>query len=489
MTKARIVILLVIAALSMGLFSSFASAQQGVTVITGFVTVDGVPASQGTPVEVKLDNGTVIGSTTTGSIVGMAANQYRMDIQSKDVPVGQNVTVGVPGRAGGSTVTFQVNRRMDIDVAVSTATATPMPTATPLPTATPVPEPSNFLRTLEKVPASFLDDDIWFSHPERSLEIAGLESIRDLEEYSSMTDEEGDAYFLAREAGIAFPRGLFAANSAGDIWQETFLLGWDLSFHRGRGISATTYIEGEFDAEAFKAELIKVGYEEREAHGYQYFLLREFGADFEFPIDYLTMFDFNQIYVGDGTLAVSHNTEHMEEILATFVAEGPSVAEDESISALAKSLGHPLSAAIFPRSLTEQGTVGPNGVALEKSEGWGNLHKWDYAAIGYGKESDEDRWHRFSLLYSDPEAAEADAQELLSRMENYNTTLSEEMIEQRRGGPEVRRPLQYCESLKPSYTSGAEFSILTMECSFSKLDPSVRWKQLIKLRDLAFLVP
>ena len=142
MTKARIVILLVIAALSMGLFSSFASAQQGVTVITGFVTVDGVPASQGTPVEVKLDNGTVIGKTTTGSIVGMAANQYRMDIQSESSFANQNVTVGVPGRAGGSTVTFQANRLLQVNVAVSTATATPVPTATPLPTATSLPPTS-----------------------------------------------------------------------------------------------------------------------------------------------------------------------------------------------------------------------------------------------------------------------------------------------------------------------------------------------------------
>ncbi|MCH7553624.1 MAG: hypothetical protein IIC82_06480 [Chloroflexi bacterium] len=154
MTKARIVILLVIAALSMGLFSSFASAQQGVTVITGFVTVDGVPASQGTPVEVKLDNGTVIGKTTTGSIVGMAANQYRMDIQSESSFANQNVTVGVPGRAGGSTVTFQANRLLQVNVAVSTATATPVPTATPLPTATPVPTATSLPPTSTPVPTA-----------------------------------------------------------------------------------------------------------------------------------------------------------------------------------------------------------------------------------------------------------------------------------------------------------------------------------------------
>lgn len=152
MTKARIVILLVIAALSMGLFSSFASAQQGVTVITGFVTVDGVPASQGTPVEVKLDNGTVIGKTTTGSIVGMAANQYRMDIQSESSFANQNVTVGVPGRAGGSTVTFQANRLLQVNVAVSTATATPVPTATPLPTATSLPPTSTPVPTATPIP-------------------------------------------------------------------------------------------------------------------------------------------------------------------------------------------------------------------------------------------------------------------------------------------------------------------------------------------------
>jgi len=131
MSKVRILSVLVAAAVALGLFASVASAQ-GVTVITGSVTIDGVAAAAGTTVQVS-EGGTSIGSTTTGA-GSLAANQYRVDVQATAALEGQAILVealtggSVAGSASG---TFNANRVVTINItgqAPAAVAAEPGPT-------------------------------------------------------------------------------------------------------------------------------------------------------------------------------------------------------------------------------------------------------------------------------------------------------------------------------------------------------------------------
>jgi len=116
MSKVRILSVLVAAAVALGLFASVASAQ-GVTVITGSVTIDGVAAAAGTTVQAS-QGGTSIGSTTTGA-GGLAANQYRVDVQATPALEGQAVLVeALTGGlvAGSASGTFGANRVVTINI-------------------------------------------------------------------------------------------------------------------------------------------------------------------------------------------------------------------------------------------------------------------------------------------------------------------------------------------------------------------------------------
>ena len=121
-------------------------AAQGVTVLTGTVTIDGAPAPQLTVVQAALADGTIIGTGATG-LPGFSAGQYRIDVQVSSAIDGRQVTFSVQGATVSPAVTaiLQSNRVIAVDIAastgapVATATATPRPTAPPQPTVTPEP--------------------------------------------------------------------------------------------------------------------------------------------------------------------------------------------------------------------------------------------------------------------------------------------------------------------------------------------------------------
>ena len=144
-TKIRIAVTGVALLVVLALLPSLASAQ-GVTVFTGFVTIDGSPAPPATVVEISRSDGTVLRIGISGT-AGLANNQYRIDIQSTTDLEGQTVSYSVVGKIVSPPVTavFRANRviRKDISaVSTVTPTATPTPTVTPTPTATPTPTPT-----------------------------------------------------------------------------------------------------------------------------------------------------------------------------------------------------------------------------------------------------------------------------------------------------------------------------------------------------------
>ncbi|MCH8195785.1 MAG: hypothetical protein IIB12_06885, partial [Chloroflexi bacterium] len=114
----RIVVVMLVLVATLGLLATTVSAQGGVTVFFGDVTIDGAAAPAGTQVEIVLPDGTVIGTSTTGA-GGLAPDQYRVDIQANASFIGQTVSIRVVGSDPGSaaTATFASNRAISRDIA------------------------------------------------------------------------------------------------------------------------------------------------------------------------------------------------------------------------------------------------------------------------------------------------------------------------------------------------------------------------------------
>ena len=136
MVKLWVGLLVVTTFLGLLLLGSQGSAQGGVTVLTGTVTIDGAPAPQSTVVQAALADGTIVGTSATG-LSGLSADQYRIDVQASSAVEGQQVTFSVQGATVSPAVTaiFRVNRVIWVDIAASTGAPVPTATAMPRPTA------------------------------------------------------------------------------------------------------------------------------------------------------------------------------------------------------------------------------------------------------------------------------------------------------------------------------------------------------------------
>lgn len=136
MTKLRIMGALLAMVLAASLFGAVASAQ-GVTVITGTVTRDGAAAPAGTTVQVTKADGTVLGTSTTGG-GGLAANQYRLDLQSDPSLNGQTIRINVVGSnpVPAATAVYASNSVLGVNLTVTSAPAVPTPVP-PVPTVDP----------------------------------------------------------------------------------------------------------------------------------------------------------------------------------------------------------------------------------------------------------------------------------------------------------------------------------------------------------------
>jgi hypothetical protein len=103
-------------------------------------------------------------------------------------------------------------------------------------------------------------------------------------------------------------------------------------------------------------------------------------------------------------------------------------------------------------------------------------------------------WWAISLFYPDPEAAEADAGEVIDRMNGYRTAITQLMYPSMSGeGLTAAAQLPYpisesCASLTPVHTSDEAGSVLTVWCQVAE-QSSARWLRLMEYRDLGFLLP
>ena len=381
----------------------------------------------------------------------------------------------------------------------STANATPASMATATPTEPPEDlAPSRLLGTLERLPLSFREEGVWFNHYiGRALELAGAPRPRNLAEFNAWDEAQQEAYWEASRGVAIFPRLLGRVNNPD--WGETF--GFDrfsLDLAVGTGADhnyplAPTYLEGEFDESLIRDRLLDLGYQELSAAGLTYYAIRDdYDAGSLDPASRLALNSMNRVFVGEGVLIAVPATDIMTSILEAWAGMAPSLAEDPALSSLARALGDPLAAALLTRSVALKVIIEPTALEhleeYEKPAEWGTLHSWEVLGAGAGMDSGG-RWMAFSLYYSDPDAAAADAEELVQRMEGYTTLVpqlystNETLVA---SWPE--HPLELsCRSLSTSVRRDIRGSTLTVRCPLT--ESPVEWVQLVFFRDLGFLVP
>ena len=377
-------------------------------------------------------------------------------------------------------------------------TSTAIPTLTAAPTATPVPtlslastlEPSaGLLEKLYLIPAHFKDEGVWYGDIGRALEIAGVQAPRNRDDLTR-SDSARDAYRDARR-GIVLAPGFLGSVFGEQEWEEVFgFNGYEVAQAVSFGETSSwplsaAYLEGDFDDNAIRQKLVDLGYEEIEASGRTYFSIRDdyAWASFARP-DAIAVGAMNRVYVSGAALIVAPATEFVTDMLAAWANESPPLADDAAFSSIALALGDPLSAGLLTReTVLNPETEGSVGLSqYEKPAEWGTLHEWSDMGAGYGR-SEEGQWWVISLFYSEPDAAVADADELIQRMRGYDTALTE-FVE--RGWPQ--RPIdQACSQLNAVIQQREDGSTLSIRCTMSEDGPTAL--QLVDLRDLGFLLP
>ena len=327
----------------------------------------------------------------------------------------------------------------------------------------------------------------------RALEMAGVQPPRSRADLAQ-SDAVRDAYNDAR-------RGIYLAPAfLGDVfnnpeWGEVFgFNGYEVTEALGFGGSplglalpllTESYLEGDFDEGAIRQKLLGLGYEEIEASGRTYFSK---GGDLEWPSlagpDGIALGVMNRVYVSSTALIVSPTTAYITGMLATWADEAPSLADDAAFSSIALALDNPLSAGFFTREAIMDPEVGLSGgfSQYEKPEEWGTLHEWSDMGAGYGRDEGGD-WWVISLFYSDPDAADADADELIERMWGYDTSLMEFARQ-----VSLQKPIdQSCIELTADARRHEHGSTLSVRCTM--IEDGATALQLVDLRELGFLLP
>lgn len=389
-----------------------------------------------------------------------------------------------------------------LPVPTPTAVATPTPTPTPSPTPTPrltpavppVGDSARLLASMKKVPISWNTDSVWFQDWAEAYRLAGLTGRPTLEDFLARKNDVLQPYADATRGFVFGPELRENEKEFLKEWQEAFgfnLFQFDLALYAGKGAWwdgkwKPGYYEGAFDAATVRQKLLALGYQEKQAAGRTYYTIRDdlstsIQAPFRYAFSHL-----NRVYVDDKTMVAAPMTAQMEETLATLGGSGATLADDKAFSAVAKALDSPLSAGMMSRLVAfDQTSSMPPTAKLEKRPGWGPLHTWDVLGIGYGRSADDSRWVTFAVYYPDRAAASVDAPEVRSRLENYETAITPEMVA--RGLSKY--PFQEaCTGPLVTAEEAGEGSVLKIQCQATS--PSFAWWMVfVDLRDLGFLVP
>jgi len=349
-----------------------------------------------------------------------------------------------------------------------------------------IPVTTEFGRVLGFVPYSFLEeDDIWFGDPGRAKQIYGYEDIKNLDELTKLSNEEIHKV-IQDLAGVA---GLKTEYNFTEIAP---LVGFDsMMIHRTVFSDIPppwcfSLMEGDFDEALIGNKLTEQGYEKAEYGTYTYYWKNEdMGIDINSKITQWVMADLNRIALFDNTIVTAPATDIMTGVLDAMSGDEVAVIDNAVCRALADSLGDVISAVIFtPDRLLIAFDEGETQLPFTFTvpEGWGTLHQYDMAAMGY-QDDGEERYFLVSLYYMDVEAARSDAGELVKRMESYVLMTPMPNVE----NIALTDWVEVGEAMVQSYPDGAT---LTVSCKFHSGRGSVNMLMgLLGFRDAFYLKP
>ena len=353
------------------------------------------------------------------------------------------------------------------------------------------------MELLERMPLSFKERGIWFGDNARALELSHAPSPQSLQELRALDEAEREAYFRAWRDVVRVSGWIHGFRDQPQEWVQTFGLSpinitSGLGF--GGGISSPlepAYIKGNFDAALVHQRLIDLGYESREAGGRTYYAHNEdYKGDLRDPVTRLALSSMNRVYIDNETLVAAPATDLMVSMLEAWAGAKPSLADDPGVKGIASSFRDPLSAAILTRESVFELPGRP--LAFDRQPGWGPLHDWELFGAGY--EVLEGRsWLALSLYYEDPAHADADAGELVRRIQTYSTIVPQIWPEARTlAAAWPKRPYdEICGPLTSTVNIDGAGSILTVRCPLGNptTDPGMTWLSLLEIRDLGFLAP
>ncbi len=362
--------------------------------------------------------------------------------------------------------------------------APPTPEASTFPPQTPVPyEPgeSELVDALDSLPLTFEERGLWFSNFGQALELAGAAEPGSVEELLALPEDEKQKYIRAWGGG-GFGSGLIDQMRQTREWGEAFGFSnylIDVAVATGLHYSSPlepNFFTGDFNEDFIVGKLDGLDYRTETAAGQTYYAIRDdFAQDLKDPVGRFAMGSVNRVYVEDGVLIASPNSEPLVQILQSRNGELPTLAESPAFSSIAAELNDPLGAALLTKAAVLE-PKGMPGVEYAKPADWKTLQEWQAFGAGYSKTADVTSL-RFSLYYSNPESAELDAEELVKRIQAYE---------------DADRVNQFCERWQPTATVHRTGSTLTAQCTFPNSGQSgsmgIAIMEMTAHRRLGFLV-
>jgi hypothetical protein len=210
-------------------------------------------------------------------------------------------------------------------------------------------------------------------------------------------------------------------------------------------------LKGDFDEALIGEKLTEQGYTKTDYGQHSYYAIRDdYETDIRNPLGFIVFASMNRVAVMDDLIITSPSTADITGIFDTMDGNSPSVLDNEMCRELADSLGDVLAATITtPERIIFSDLAGqeerPMMFDFDIPADWGTLRGYEMAVLGYRADGDE-RYFDITLYYKDKEAAEADGEEIVKRMDSYTLNTWSQNLENsafterlQPGEPEVKK--------------------------------------------------
>ncbi len=356
---------------------------------------------------------------------------------------------------------------------------------------------SPLMDSLAVTPLAFADSPILFADYAGSRAATGLEGVQGIDDVLSAENPDAmrriyegiaiDVDFLSRTVTLKDRIGLDVYAFDRSIWSSE-------PRHEAPGF---LLIQGKFDIENVIDNLMELDYTKDSHMGADYYRLGDdFGYSIAHPLRGLGL-TLNRVAWLDPWLAAARSTGIVAGLIDVQRGRASGLLTSESHRALAEAVGEGLTSGAFlpPQWVLENwNTVNTGPVErldryMKGAGRWDRLSPYSLALFGYRAWEDAEETV-VALFYTDPTAAEHDAQELKKRWDGFHYTLIGLM-----GGTQEVPATASCSPFSTSVFRQPAYSVLVGTCPVLRSeapDPTVQgpslWLWLFGARELQFLV-